>query len=454
MLTSPQGFIMKANQKAQDIFEYSEKELQKMRFSEFTHPDDIESNMKVFNQLTSGELKYYEFDKRYITKKGKTIWVSLTSSAVENEDGDVEYALTTLQDVTERKEVELALTESEKRLAGILDNLAGMAFKYRIGEYDAPVFVSEGCETITGFKASEIYAPDFKWTSKVPEEDARRSREKIEESISKSEQIEVSYRFQHKNGRMCWFLERSKPVYDDTGKPYAIEGIVFDISDLKEYQDKLEDNLHEKEVMIQEIHHRVKNNMAIVSGLLELQRYTFENEQLSRILQKNVLRIKSIALVHEALYKNENFTRIDLIEFFNDLAKTEKQAAEAMGIDISFEVSGVGEFININQAVPIGLIVNEMISNAIEHGFDERKEGTIQIEIHNDENQFEIRVSNNGKALPESFSIFSEMGLGLNIIRVLCTQIGAHIEVVDLNKPTFVLKIEKKDRKGSSSAFL
>lgn len=196
------------------------------------------------------------------------------------------------------------------------------------------------------------------------------------------------------------------------------------IKKLKKRDSELVGHLEEKNVMIQEIHHRVKNNLAVVSGLLELQVLNIDDSDLQKTMQKSVNRILSIAKVHEKLYQSENFNKIPFKEYVDDLSKVILDSMNSERLDIQFESRIETEFLSINKGVPIGIIFNELITNSIKYGFRSDTENHIKITVTEKEGLIHAVYEDNGIGI-DDFEEASSRSLGFSIIDSLFTQIKA-----------------------------
>ncbi len=202
------------------------------------------------------------------------------------------------------------------------------------------------------------------------------------------------------------------------------EEMIGIVGKLKKRDKELVGHLEEKTVMIQEIHHRVKNNLAVVSGLLELQVLNIDDPDLQKTMQKSVNRILSIAKVHEKLYQSEDFNKIPFKEYVDDLSNVILASMNSERLDITFESEIETEFLSINKGVPIGIIFNELITNSIKYGFKPDKDNRILISISEHEDMIHATYSDNGVGI-ENFEEAASSSLGFSIIGSLLSQIKA-----------------------------
>lgn len=206
--------------------------------------------------------------------------------------------------------------------------------------------------------------------------------------------------------------------------------IARDITDLKNAEKQIMESLHEKELLLKEIHHRVKNNMQIISSLLNLQKSTIKDLCAREKIDESINRIYSMALVHESLYLSDNLSRININEYVTSLSA---QLFGTFGISseqITMKTN-IDKFmmININKAIPFGLILNELILNSFKHAFFDRKRGEINISITNEEEMMTIRYSDDGKGLPENFNLDELRSLGFTLISNLVKQLKGSMTI-------------------------
>lgn len=217
-----------------------------------------------------------------------------------------------------------------------------------------------------------------------------------------------------------------------SGKNRAVEGYVFvasDISAEKKAQQKITESLREKEVLLAEIHHRVKNNLAVISGLLQMQMWESENENAKSALQQSHLRVQSIALVHEKLYQSESLSYIQFDRYLQDLLHTiaDIYIDDESGIDINSNLNAIT--LNVNQAIPCALLINELVINAFKYAFVNIDKGTINVEVQKDEQQVLVKVSDNGHGFGEGDELGNNPSWGLELVDTLVEQLNGELKV-------------------------
>jgi PAS domain S-box-containing protein len=327
----------------------------------------------------------------------------------------------TCHDLTELRKAEQARRESDQRFRLALRNapvsVAAQdrdlryiwAYNQRtarpgeiIGKLDSEIFTPEESVRITEIK-----------------------RRVLEEGVDLREQMWLD----RPDGRIfldiCW-----EPVRDEAGNVTGVASATVDLTPIKQAEEALKTSLQEKEVLLKEIHHRVKNNMQVISSLMDLQADQLENAATRAILQDVTQRVRSMALVHEKLYQSTDMARIDFSEYTGSLLNYLWRAhgGAASGIRLVFESEPVP--LSINAAIPCGLILNELATNALKHAFRGREKGEVRVSLHGDaEGEVRIVVRDNGTGLPPDFDLRQAKSLGLSLVQILVKQLSARLEI-------------------------
>ncbi|GAB4314457.1 MAG: hypothetical protein Kow0019_14210 [Methanobacteriaceae archaeon] len=202
-------------------------------------------------------------------------------------------------------------------------------------------------------------------------------------------------------------------------------------------------SLNEKEVLLKEIHHRVKNNLQIISSLLNLQSNFIKDQEYLAVFRESQNRIKSMALIHEQLYQSRDLTHINFEEYMNDIVNhlIHAYATDLRRINIIKKIENVA--MGIETAIPCGLIINEIISNALKHAFPNKQSGEVKIKFETVDNEYILTISDNGIGLPKDFDIEKSKSLGLKLVNILITQIEGALEINRDGKTEFKIKFKE-----------
>jgi PAS domain S-box-containing protein len=239
---------------------------------------------------------------------------------------------------------------------------------------------------------------------------------------------------------------RKIPVFE-ANRVTKIITIIKDITDRKKAEGKIKQSLREKEALLREIHHRVKNNLQIISSLLKLQAGRVNDDYVKKVYQESNNRITAMALVHEILYQSEDLAEIDLNQYIIHIAKNILKVFGTYNKHIDFKTEGDMINLGINQAVPIGLVLNEIISNSLKHAFPDVKKGEIKICSHLLENdEIELLVSDNGRGIPDCVDYRKTKTLGLKLITGLIEEQIKGTLVLSRSAGTqYAIRFKRKD---------
>jgi PAS domain S-box-containing protein len=192
-----------------------------------------------------------------------------------------------------------------------------------------------------------------------------------------------------------------------------------DVTDRKHAEEKLVASIQEKEVLLREIHHRVKNNLQLVSGLLDMTRMRSKDEATAGILTDMMLKIQTMAQIHTRLYESKQFGRINITDQCRDQVTSLANIYSHKGHEINCEINSPEIFLPVDLALPCALVVNELLSNAYKHAFTGRKHGTIEVSVMQGDGKIHIAVRDDGVGIPENFDVYHSNSLGLKLIRTL-----------------------------------
>jgi two-component sensor histidine kinase len=229
-------------------------------------------------------------------------------------------------------------------------------------------------------------------------------------------------------------VELSSAIYQDKNGNSKTCITIRDITERKQAEEALQVSLAEKEVLLREVHHRVKNNMAAIIGLFNLQRQAMEDPQVQAVLADLSSRVRAMSLVHEKLYRSESLAKIDFQDYLQSLISHLRTSFGSPHIEC--HIAALGVEMPLDLAVPCGMIINELVANALKHAFPQnltRPEGkidTITVAVYRDHDTFSLSVADNGVGLPPGFDLDRTETLGLVLVRMLGGhQLGGTYEI-------------------------
>jgi PAS domain S-box-containing protein len=227
-------------------------------------------------------------------------------------------------------------------------------------------------------------------------------------------------------------------LYEENGPMNRITGVFGvqqDITKRVEHQKELETALKEKEILLAEIHHRIKNNLAIVSGLMQIQAFEAEEEVVKQKLTDSMFRVQTMATIHDIIYKNKDFSKLDFSIMLEKLIHTIKDVL-LDGKEIEIHIKKETIFLNIKQAVPLALIVNELVTNIFKHAFRGKKEGCICVSIEQDDRQIHFTIEDNGVGFPKEMAFEKSDTLGLQMVKMLSQQLKGESSFINKSNGT------------------
>jgi len=249
-----------------------------------------------------------------------------------------------------------------------------------------------------------------------------------------------------KNGDEVWYQMFVNPVsYGDDHEELSC--IAYEITDRKEIDQQIRSTLKEKEILLQEVHHRVKNNLQVISSMLNLQRRFIDDPKMLDILEESQNRISTMSFIHESLYQNSDFSSIGFAEYLKRLTQNLIHSYSRVSANVELTCVLDDVQINLKQAIPCGLIVNELVSNALKYAFPEKRGGTIELRVEEKGQDIEIEVSDNGVGLPDDFDFETNESLGVYLVQALTDQLDGSL-LVDNNQS------ENPLEKESGASFL
>jgi PAS domain S-box-containing protein len=359
-------------------------------------------------------------------------------------------------EIAERRQTEKALQESETRYRLLAENATDVI--WTVGMDMRLTYVSPSVMRLLGFTVEEAMARTMKqsYTSAAFEKAMQIFAEEMAiESAggghpTRSQMLELE--LVRKDGNTVLVEANFCFLRDPTGKGLGLLAIVRDITERKLAEESLRAALQEKEVLLREVHHRVKNNMQVISSLLSLQAERVEDEQVRQALLESQQRIVAMAMIHEALYSGQDLAAIDLSAYLKSLV-SHLQGVYSSQADVRITLELDKVELGIDQAVPCGLIINELITNSFKHAFPRGSKGTIQIKIYRvNEEEMALEVSDNGVGLTSDLDLGDPSSLGLRLVQgLLKHQLKGSLDVAIEGGTAFTLRWPLPGGKGGSA---
>ena len=421
--TTPDGRILLANPTMLRILGFDTiEELSKRNLE----TDGFEPNYarSVFKERIAADGLIRGLEAAWRRKDGTTAYVRESARSILDKNGAVQFYEGTVEDITDRKRAELEVLASEERYRRLFENcLEGIFQSTPQGRFIA---ANPAMIRMFGFDSAREFL-EVRTPALYVNPNDREEILQVIETLGEIRHREVLYR--RKNGTTFHALLNALVVRDAAGRPNYYEGTLTDISDLTRSKAALQAALKEKEILLKEIHHRVKNNMQVISSLLNLQIRYLKDPEAIDIFRGSQQRIRAMALIHEKLYQSENLARVDFGNYIRHLTASlmESQAKQPGQVEIRTEIETID--FDLKTAIPLGLIINELVTNALKHAFPDDRSGEIVLGLRRTADGFLLTVRDTGVGIPKDTEIHHTKSMGFQLVSLLSRQLDGRFEL-------------------------
>lgn len=334
-------------------------------------------------------------------------------------------------DISDRKQAEAELQRSQRFIQNVAKTAPVFLYVYDLIE-ERTVYTNHEITELLNHPANDINTTGDQVQQRLHPDDWIRlqERDRQRQTAQEGDVIQIEYRMRQSDEEWRYF-QCMETLFAQTqdGQPQQILGVAVDITDRKQTQ-QLQAALKEKEVLLQEIHHRVKNNLQIIYSLLRLQHRNVTDPQAAEILQDSRNRVKSIALIHEKLYRSEDLSKIYVDTYIPNLVASLFSSYQLQSDAITLAMSIESISLNIDTAIPCGLIINELVTNSLKYAFVNHPVGEIRVELSLDSERFiHLTIADTGVGIPEQFDFVHPSSLGLKLVKDLVEQLEGQIDI-------------------------
>lgn len=367
---------------------------------------------------------------------GALFWISINTQPLMQEGEKQPYGVvSSFHDITKRKHAEEALRESEAQLleAQQIAHLGSWVIELS----NNTSIWSDEMYQIFEIDKKQVSNPETPFFALLHPDDRKLVKKSYYTSLNTRSAFELIHRILFPDGRIKFLQVRGVHHYDISGQPIRSVGTVQDITERRVAEEVMMASLKEKDAMLKEIHHRVKNNLQIINSLLNIQSAQVKDAAVMAAFTETKHRVRSMALLHETLYKSESFARIDLSSYIHSLCAhlSRSYGTNAGNIKVLIDIAEIE--LDLDRAIPIGLIINELVSNALKYAFIENYSGTISVKILKLDDKISLTVSDNGKGFPQEIDLHNTESLGLNLVCDLTHQLKGTLALHNVNGTVF-----------------
>ena len=462
-LTNQKGDVVYVNDKLKELSLYPSFDGFMNNWLSKVHDNDKERVLKQINLKEQENNQQYEY--RIIPKKGDEKWVKVQVNLLKSLSGEIIGRVGTVEDITKKIQSAKLLKDSEKNYRKLVEILPDSIILHneRSIEYLNPkaqsflqisigasisTLISSGrkdqiriaiTEAING-KQSPFFESQIKTGDRVTDiEICAVPFTYNQQPVAKLVIHDITSRKRAEKEKLrAEFAEKTtKHLKKEIDEKTAAE------EDLKQAEENLKENIHQKEILLKEVHHRVKNNLQVISSILNLQRGYIQDEGTLNIVRECQDRIKSMAFIHENLYQSVDLAEINFPEYLQNLCNNLKYSYMTPDRNISLDFDFEDISLSLDSAIPCGLIVNELVSNCFKYAFKDSKRGDIKISLAKKNNKTILIVHDSGIGLPKDLNIETNDSLGLQLVLTLVDQIDGKIKYEYTNGSKFTINFKR-----------
>jgi len=428
-ITNFDGFFKQLNPAWEKLLGWSKQELLSKPIHGFIHPHD-RSKTPDFKEYLGRADSNIKFENRFQTKDGNYKWLSWSAIFLKSEG----IVFADVRDITKEKFSEEALIESEKKYRTLFESDPDYTLLFN--KYGIIEDVNNATTMVTGIPKSQMIGKSLNQTKIHFNGDTDYLNQKFSQIIEDKKIQNFEAQVIDKDGKIRWVNIKVTVVEIEDDILYVMV-IASDITEIKQFETELKDSIKEKEVLLKEIHHRVKNNMQIISSLMNIQTRYLDDKESINVLKESQNRVKSMAMIHEKLYRSKKFDKVYFAEYIENLVWDlfYSYSIEKGKIEPILEIEDLK--LNIETSVPLGLIITELVSNCLKYAFPDSLNGILYVSLKNLGEKYELIIKDDGIGFPENIDYKNTDSLGLQLVNSLTEQIDGEIELKMSNGTEF-----------------
>ena len=422
------GTFLFANAVYCRMFGKSAAELMGKRWVPVAHPDDVPVVEAHLARL-SPEHPVARIQNRVFDASGRVRWMEFVNRGFFDPGGELLEIQSVGRDVTDRVLAEEQLRLNEERMRLAMESAQASTWDWDI--LSGKVVWCGNLESYLGLAPGTFGGTFEDFEALVHPEDRQLIATALGEALQQHKPYQIEFRMIRPDGSVRWTATKGRAIFDPRGEPVRMLGVDVDITERKQAENAIRVALLERETLLKEVHHRVKNNLQVISSLLHLQSQHAPDPASVELLRECQQRVRSMALVHECLYQSSDFAQVDFKDYIESLANYLFRSYRVRAELICLEVDVHGIRLPIDAAVPCGLLVNELISNCLKHAFQHRDNGRIRVQLAPvAEGEALLFVSDDGVGLPSSVDPETAETFGMQLIAALAKQLHGRLQII------------------------
>jgi PAS domain S-box-containing protein len=425
-MTGADGRFIEVNKAFCEMLGRSAEELAATPYAGITHPEDLGRSEESMRSCLSGDTATARLVKRYLRKDGGIVWADVSIAVLRGEEGEPTAVITHNLDITEQTEAGRALAESEGRFKSFVENASDVI--YTLDAQGRFTYVSPNWRAVLGHESGEVLGRSFR--DFAHPDDAPRCEAYLEKVLAGDDRPGIiEFRVLNKAGEWRWHSSTGSRIVDERSAVATFIGISRDVTERRRSEERLERLVLEKETLMKELQHRVKNNLGVVTSLLNLEEEKCSDENARMALSNAVARVRSISAIYERLYLSEDLERVDLALYLEDLATSLFQTYNLDPERVVMRISADRILLDTKRTVPLGLILNELLSNALKYAYPSGKRGEVRVELSVEEGAVSLTVSDDGAGIPDEYLSPDCSSMGMTLVRMLARQLGGELRI-------------------------
>ncbi|MEO0455478.1 MAG: histidine kinase dimerization/phosphoacceptor domain -containing protein [Cyanobacteria bacterium P01_A01_bin.114] len=435
-------FLTYVSSRCRDILELEPRMLQKFSTVLDQLPQAAASYFRTLMNRSATNLSDLFWEGTFETRSHQLKWLQIMAQPSRTAEGEIIWD-GVLFDITARKKAELEREQQAEQFQNLVANVPGIIYRC-IAMPGFPIeFISGAITTVTGYPVHSSDQASFQSLDEITyPDDQLMVQATVDRAIENDAPYQIEYRIMTADGEPRWVLERGRSTWNPKTKQHHIDGVIIDINDLKLAEAQVKASLTEKEVLLREVHHRVKNNLNVVHSMLEMQNRQAKNPELQTLLADSQQRLQVMALIHEQLYQSEQLAQINFADYISGLVQNFSLMVNPAASQVQLQLAVEPVWLTLETAIPVGLILNELLTNALKHAFHSQQSGLVNIIFERRDQSLHLAVCDDGVGLPDSFQTGYQSSLGLRLVSILADQIDATLQITSTQGAQFHLTFD------------